>query len=177
MSFCVCLQRYILESLFLQKHKKTIPGESLIGRWLFQLLPADLPDSLICQDVTCPLSKSSRKQSLIYLWNPSICSHFQVSSVNCHAPMVLPVLSPPPPPPNLLRRLNKWPRGKYIIYLMCSENMVMGHIMMGEHQAKCRAINLYVACCFKQGKDENKIWKFLDPPFMVFAIKGGLAFQ
>ena len=107
--------KYVCSGMFLQKHKKTIPGESLIGRWLFQLLPADLPDSLMCQDVTCPLSKSSRKKSLIYIWNPSSCSHFQVSSVNCHAPMVLPVLSPPPSPPNLLCRLNKWPRGKYHI--------------------------------------------------------------
>ena len=45
---------------------------------------------------------------------------------------------------------------------MCSENMVMGHIMMGEHQAKCRAINLYVACCFEQGSNKNKKSKFLD---------------
>ena len=58
---------YIREFVFTKAQKKTIPGESLIGRWLFQLLPADLPDSLICQDVTCPLSKNSRKQSLIYI--------------------------------------------------------------------------------------------------------------
>ena len=55
--------------------------------------------------------------------------------------------------------------------------MVIGHIMMGEHQATWRAINLYVACCFKQGSNKNKIWKFLNPPFMVFAIKGGLAYH
>ena len=64
------------------KQKKTIPGESLIGLWLFLPLPPDLPDSMICQDVTCPRSKSSRKQSLIHIYEIRLFAHiFQVSFV------------------------------------------------------------------------------------------------